>query len=122
MELIYFNRLAVKQSSHEDLLANIKAIRSMFMNLFDLRTNLSARLRNALVTGGEKKKKMKKLDSYLAHELGKYENYVIVAFCEFTFKLSEDLFRPIFFKFFEWSTVNDAPKDRLITFYRCTLK
>lgn len=109
-------RLAVKQSNHEDLLANIKAIRSMFMNLFDLRTNMSARLRSS------SKKMAKKLDGFLAHELGKYENFVVTAFCEFTFKLSEDLFRPIFFKLFEWSSVNNAPKDRLITFYRCTFK
>lgn len=109
--------MAVKQSNHEDLLANIKAIRAMFMNLFDLRTNLSARLR---ASGG--KKMAKKLDGYFAHELGKYESFVVAAFCDFTFKLSEDLFRPVFFKLYEWSSVNDAPPDRLITFYSCTLK
>lgn len=110
--------MAVKQSNHEDLLANIKAIRAMFMNLFDLRTNLSARL----CASSGKKKMAKKLDGYLAHELGKYENFVVAAFCDFTFKLSEDLFRPVFFKLYEWSSVNDAPADRLITFYSCTLK
>jgi U3 small nucleolar RNA-associated protein 10 len=107
-------RLAVKQSSHEDLLANIKTIRTMFMNLFDLRTNLSARLNG--------KKVGKKLDSFITNELCKYENYVLTTFCEFTFKLSEDLFKPIFYKLFEWSSVNNPPKDRLITFYRCTFK
>lgn len=110
-------RLAIKQSDKEDLLSNIKAIRAMFMNLFDLRTNLSVRLN----TGS--KKTARKLDVYLAHELGKYENYVVAAFCEFTFKLSEDLFRPIFFKLYEWSSVHDGQHtDRLITFYNCTLK
>lgn len=114
-------RLAVKQSNQEDLLANIKAIRAMFMNLFDLRTNMNARLRTAVTTKGSKKA-AKRMDAYLAQELCRYENYVIGAFCEFTFKLSEDLFRPIFFKLFEWASVNNAPSDRLITFYRCTFK
>ena len=107
-------RLAIKQSSHEDLLANIKTIRTMFMNLFDLRTNLSVRL--------NEKKVGKKFDSFITKELCKYENYVLTSFCEFTFKLSEDLFKPIFYKLFEWSSVNNPPKDRLITFYRCTFK
>lgn len=43
-------------------------------------------------------------------------------FCEMTLKLSEELFRPMFFRVYEWATMNDPPKDRLITFYRLTYK
>jgi len=39
-----------------------------------------------------------------------------------TLKLSEELFRPMFFRVYEWATMNDPPKDRLITFYRLTYK
>lgn len=81
---------------------------------------MSVRLRAANTSMS--KKTARKLDGFLAGELGKYENYVVGAFCEFTFKLSEDLFRPVFFKLYEWSSVHEAPTDRLITFYACTLR
>ncbi|XP_015417837.1 PREDICTED: HEAT repeat-containing protein 1-like [Myotis davidii] len=32
-------------------------------------------------------------------------------------KLSEVTFRPLFFKLFDWAKTEDAPKDRLLTFY-----
>jgi hypothetical protein len=54
--------------------------------------------------------------------LCKNEDHIIDAYCELTFKLSEETFRPIFFKFYEWATINEPPKDRLITFYRTTYK
>ncbi len=43
---------------------------------------------------------------------------IIDTFAELTFKLSEETFRPIFFRLVEWACLNDPPKDRLITFYR----
>ena len=92
-------KVAVKSASQEDLLVNIRTLRTMFMNLFELR---SAAKRQ--------------------RDLCRLEDFVIDAFCELTFKLSEDLFRPIFFRLFEWATLNDPPKDRLITFYRLAFR
>ena len=47
---------------------------------------------------------------------------MIEAFCELTLKISEELFRPMYFKMYEWSTANEPPKDRLITFYRTSFR
>lgn len=100
--------------NQEDLLTNIRLIRSMFMNLFDMRAILMSRL---LSSG-----KSSKMNFAFAQNLSKYEDYIIDAFCELIFKLSEDLFKPIFFKLYEWATINEPSKDRLITFYRTTLR
>ena len=108
---------ATRNVNQQDLLANIRSIRSMFMNLFDLRTVLMDRFR-----AKSKLAKNKENNYIFAENICKYENYIIEAFCELIFKLSEDLFKPIFFKLHEWATINDPPKDRLITFYRTTLK
>ncbi|CAF0714899.1 unnamed protein product [Brachionus calyciflorus] len=111
-------RLAIQNSNQEDLISNLKLLRSMFMNLFDLRSNYIKL--NAKV--GKQSKKKQSLEGYLTMELNKYEEFVIGAFVELTFKLSEDLFKPIFFKLYEWATSNNPPKDRLITFYRTTFR
>ena len=103
---------AIRNVSQEDLLANIRLLRSMFMNLFDLRSVLMQKLAAA----------GKHDDESFATTVCRYEDFVIDAFCELIFKLSEDLFKPIFFKLYEWATVNEPAKDRLITFYRTTLK
>ena len=101
-------RTAIQQSNQEDLIANIRQLRSMFMNLFEIRPNYA--------------KIITKNESLVTKEICKYEQYVINAFCELTFKLSEDLFRPIFFKMYEWATINNPPKDNQIVFYQTTLK
>ena len=93
-------------------------LRTMFTNLFDLRTNYVKSMSKS--ARAVTKKLGKKFESFMTNELSKYENFVIEAFCEFTYKLSEDLFRPIFFKMYEWATANEPPKDRQITFYRAT--
>ncbi|RNA28958.1 HEAT repeat-containing 1 [Brachionus plicatilis] len=108
-------RMAIQNSNHEDLISNLKLLRSMFMSLFELR---SASIR--LCRGSKVSKKKQSLEAFLSQEISRYEEFVIGAFVELTFKLSEDLFKPIFFKVYEWATCNNPPKDRLITFYRIT--
>jgi hypothetical protein len=112
MEIV---KISIKTANQEDLLSNIRILRTMFMSLFDMR-NIYNNKCNKLET------KKKNLNYFVTINIGKYENYVIEAFCELIFKLSEDLFRPIFFSLYEWATVNEPPKDRLITFYSTTLK
>ena len=109
-------KIAIRNADQEDLLSNIRILRTMFMNLFDLRT-----IQNQKSIKMESKKKVN-FNDYVTNNIGKYENYVIEAFCELIFKLSEDLFRPIFYNIYEWATINEPPKDRLITFYSSTLK
>ena len=104
---------ATRNVNQEDLLTNIRLIRSMFMNLFDMRAVLMTRLLS---------KSKSKMNFTFAQSLSKYEDHIIDAFCELIFKLSEDLFKPIFFKLYEWATINEPSKDRLITFYRTTLR
>ncbi len=112
MEIV---KIAIKNADQEDLLSNIRVLRSMFMNLFDIRTIYDNKY-------NQNKKKNTSLIDFVSNNIGKYEAYVIEAFCELIFKLSEDLFRPIFFTLYEWATINEPPKDRLITFYSTTLK
>ncbi|XP_019797063.2 HEAT repeat-containing protein 1 isoform X2 [Tursiops truncatus] len=50
-------------------------------------------------------------------EIGKTENYIIDCLMAMVVKLSEVTFRPLFFKLFDWAKTEDAPKDRLLTFY-----
>ncbi|XP_032464226.1 HEAT repeat-containing protein 1 isoform X2 [Phocoena sinus] len=50
-------------------------------------------------------------------EIGKTENYIIDCLMAMVVKLSEATFRPLFFKLFDWAKTEDAPKDRLLTFY-----
>nr|XP_020013060.1 HEAT repeat-containing protein 1 isoform X3 [Castor canadensis] len=50
-------------------------------------------------------------------EVGKTESYVIACLVAMVVKLSEATFRPLFFKLFDWAKTEDAPKDRLLTFY-----
>ncbi|XP_003410958.1 HEAT repeat-containing protein 1 isoform X1 [Loxodonta africana] len=50
-------------------------------------------------------------------EIGKIENYIIDCLVAMVVKLSEVTFRPLFFKLFDWAKTEDAPKDRLLTFY-----
>jgi hypothetical protein len=109
------SRLAVQNASQEDLLSNIRILRSMFMNLFEMRAYY-------VKTKKSLSNKSAQLEAFLTSELTKYENHVINAFCEMTFKLSEDLFKPIFFRMYEWATVNNPSKERQITFYNATLK
>lgn len=96
-------RVAVQSASQEDLLANLRTLRAMYMSLFEVRA--SARGQKAMLS-----------------ELSALEGHVSGAFCEMTFKLSEDLFKPVFFRLYEWATVNGPPKERQITFYGLTLK
>ncbi|XP_077981207.1 HEAT repeat-containing protein 1-like [Glandiceps talaboti] len=46
------------------------------------------------------------------------EGDVIEAFLSLVMKSSEASFKPVFFKLYDWATRSDAPKDRLVTFYR----
>ncbi|XP_030629489.1 HEAT repeat-containing protein 1 [Chanos chanos] len=46
------------------------------------------------------------------------EGYVIDSLLVMVMKLSEVTFRPLFFKLFDWSKTDGAPRDRLLTFYR----
>jgi len=110
--------VATRTVSQEDLLTNIRLVRSMFMNLFEIRTVLMTEFKASTTKKSSSEAKIFKF----ASDLCKYEDHVIEAFSELVIKLSEDLFKPIFFKLFEWATMNEAPKDRLITFYRTTLK
>ncbi|KAK2499157.1 hypothetical protein MC885_011626 [Smutsia gigantea] len=50
-------------------------------------------------------------------EIGKTENCIIDCLVTMVVKLSEVTFRPLFFKLFDWAKTEDAPKDRLLTFY-----
>uniref|UniRef100_A0A8C5LBN1 HEAT repeat-containing protein 1 n=2 Tax=Jaculus jaculus TaxID=51337 RepID=A0A8C5LBN1_JACJA len=50
-------------------------------------------------------------------EVGKTESYIIECLVAMVVKLSEVTFRPLFFKLFDWAKTEDAPKDRLLTFY-----
>ncbi|XP_004473190.2 HEAT repeat-containing protein 1 [Dasypus novemcinctus] len=50
-------------------------------------------------------------------EIGKIENCIIDCLVAMVVKLSEVTFRPLFFKLFDWAKTEDAPKDRLLTFY-----
>ncbi|XP_029787505.1 HEAT repeat-containing protein 1 isoform X3 [Suricata suricatta] len=50
-------------------------------------------------------------------EIGKTENCIIDCLVAMVVKLSEVTFRPLFFKLFDWAKTEDAPKDRLLTFY-----
>ena len=109
------SRLAVQNSSQEDLLANIRMLRSMFMNLFEMRAYY-VKAKKSITS------KSSSMEAFLTNELTKYENHVVLAFCEMTFKLSEDLFKPIFFRMYEWAVVNNPSKERQITFYNATLK
>jgi U3 small nucleolar RNA-associated protein 10 len=139
-------RMAVKNAGQEDLLANIRTLKTLFMNLFNMRAGFNqsnrkllllqkssltsvASSKKAAVAGGKKQAVVVSsgtdLDGFVTKELCKYENHSINAFCELTFKLSEDLFRPMFFGLYEWATANDgdySAKDRLLTFYRVTYK
>ncbi|KAL1264047.1 hypothetical protein QQF64_004402 [Cirrhinus molitorella] len=49
---------------------------------------------------------------------GEIEGYVIDCLLVMVMKLSEVTFRPLFFKLFDWSKMEGASKDRLLTFYR----
>lgn len=49
---------------------------------------------------------------------GEIEGSVINCLLVMIMKLSEVTFRPLFFKLFDWSKMNGASKDRLLTFYR----
>uniref|UniRef100_A0A2K6FIH7 HEAT repeat-containing protein 1 n=1 Tax=Propithecus coquereli TaxID=379532 RepID=A0A2K6FIH7_PROCO len=50
-------------------------------------------------------------------ETGKTESCIIDCLVAMVVKLSEVTFRPLFFKLFDWAKTEDAPKDRLLTFY-----
>ncbi|KAM6218768.1 HEAT repeat-containing protein 1 isoform 2-T2 [Rhynchocyon petersi] len=50
-------------------------------------------------------------------EVGKTESCVIDCLVTMVVKLSEVTFRPLFFKLFDWAKTEDAPRDRLLTFY-----
>ncbi|EHH15929.1 hypothetical protein EGK_02103 [Macaca mulatta] len=50
-------------------------------------------------------------------EVGRTENCIIDCLVAMVVKLSEVTFRPLFFKLFDWAKTEDAPKDRLLTFY-----
>ncbi|XP_069340669.1 HEAT repeat-containing protein 1 [Eulemur rufifrons] len=50
-------------------------------------------------------------------EVGKTESCIIGCLVAMVVKLSEVTFRPLFFKLFDWAKTEDAPKDRLLTFY-----
>uniref|UniRef100_A0A8C2ICA7 HEAT repeat-containing protein 1 n=1 Tax=Cyprinus carpio TaxID=7962 RepID=A0A8C2ICA7_CYPCA len=49
---------------------------------------------------------------------GEIEGYVIDCLLVMVMKLSEVTFRPLFFKLFDWSKMDGASKNRLLTFYR----
>ncbi|KAI1886943.1 hypothetical protein AGOR_G00200970 [Albula goreensis] len=46
------------------------------------------------------------------------EGCIINCLLAMVMKLSEVTFRPLFFKLFDWCKTEDAPKDRMLTFYR----
>uniref|UniRef100_A0A8C3XDM0 HEAT repeat-containing protein 1 n=1 Tax=Catagonus wagneri TaxID=51154 RepID=A0A8C3XDM0_9CETA len=50
-------------------------------------------------------------------EVGRTEDHIIDCLVAMVIKLSEVTFRPLFFKLFDWAKTEDAPKDRLLTFY-----
>ena len=125
---MHIARTAVKNASQEDLLANIRTIKTMYMNLFNMRAGFiksNRKFLNASSTSSQKHQHQQTAEGFVTNDLSKYENHAINAFCELTFKLSEDLFRPMFFSLYEWAISNEndySAKDRLITFYRTTHK
>lgn len=50
-------------------------------------------------------------------EVGKTEVQIVDCLVAMVVKLSEVTFRPLFFKLYDWAKTEDAPKDRLLTFY-----
>ncbi|XP_016100231.1 HEAT repeat-containing protein 1-like [Sinocyclocheilus grahami] len=52
------------------------------------------------------------------NKIGEIEGYVIDCLLVMVMKLSEVTFRPLFFKLFDWSKMDGASKNRLLTFYR----
>lgn len=46
------------------------------------------------------------------------EGHIIDALVALVLKLSESSFRPLYYNIFHWATATEAPKDRIITFYR----
>ncbi|XP_012864684.1 PREDICTED: HEAT repeat-containing protein 1 [Dipodomys ordii] len=50
-------------------------------------------------------------------EVGEAEGHVIACLVAMVVKLSEATFRPLFFKLFDWAKTEDAPRDRLLTFF-----
>ncbi|XP_036042781.1 HEAT repeat-containing protein 1 [Onychomys torridus] len=50
-------------------------------------------------------------------EVGKTESWIIDCLVAMVVKLSEVTFRPLFFKLYDWAKTEDAPRDRLLTFY-----
>uniref|UniRef100_A0A673K3Y1 HEAT repeat-containing protein 1 n=1 Tax=Sinocyclocheilus rhinocerous TaxID=307959 RepID=A0A673K3Y1_9TELE len=52
------------------------------------------------------------------NKIGEIEGYVIDCLLVMVMKLSEITFRPLFFKLFDWSKMDGASKNRLLTFYR----
>ncbi|ELW68114.1 HEAT repeat-containing protein 1, partial [Tupaia chinensis] len=57
---------------------------------------------------------------YDLEEIGKTEGCIVDCLVAMVVKLSEVTFRPLFFKLFDWARTEDAPKDRLLTFYNLT--
>ncbi|ELK32119.1 HEAT repeat-containing protein 1 [Myotis davidii] len=77
--------------------------------LFDTQHFLSKERAEALM--------MPLVDQNDLEEVGKTENHIIDCLVAMVVKLSEVTFRPLFFKLFDWAKTEDAPKDRLLTFY-----
>ncbi|XP_071996832.1 HEAT repeat-containing protein 1 isoform X2 [Engystomops pustulosus] len=51
-------------------------------------------------------------------DVGIIEGHIINCFIIMVMKLSEESFRPLFFKLFDWSKTDGSSKDRLLTFCR----
>ncbi|KAM4828879.1 HEAT repeat-containing protein 1 [Thomomys bottae] len=50
-------------------------------------------------------------------EVGEAEGHIIACLVAMVVKLSEATFRPLFFKLFDWAKTENAPRDRLLTFF-----
>lgn len=86
----------ISSSSKEDILGQHSNITAFFQEALDFRTKHSE-------VG---------LDEILI-----LEKSIISAVLMHVMKLSENTFRPMYFKFFDWANHNEAPHSRLITFY-----
>jgi len=87
---------SIESISRDDIKANHIRILALFLKAFDIRCLYS-----------DKAEK----------EVDIAEGSVIAAFCGLVMKMSENTFRPMFLKIFNWSTSVEEKSTRLITFY-----
>ncbi|XP_014661393.1 PREDICTED: HEAT repeat-containing protein 1-like [Priapulus caudatus] len=83
--------------SKDELTGHHQQIVSLFMNVLDFRTQHPTESTDVIM---------------------EVEGHVIEAILAMVMKMSEQTFRPMFYKLYDWATRPETPKDRVLTFYR----